>query len=71
MRLRNVVAGGVAMSLAGLGACPGHAAEFGTGPWVKGYTDVFGGVIPTAPGVYLRTDAYHYSGDAGTTIFDG
>ncbi len=49
----------------------GHAAEFGTGPWVKGYTDIFGGVIPSAPGVYVRTDAYHYSGSADTTIFDG
>jgi hypothetical protein len=59
------------MILAALGACPGHAAEFGTGPWVKGYTDIFGGVLPSQPGFYFRTDAYHYEGDADTTVFDG
>jgi hypothetical protein len=48
-----------------------RAAEYGTGPWVKGYTDIFGGVIPSQPGFYLRTDGYHYEGSADTTIFDG
>jgi hypothetical protein len=48
-----------------------RAAEFGTGPWVRGYTDIFGGVIPSQPGWYSRTDAYHYNGSAGATIFDG
>ncbi|MGE3529026.1 MAG: transporter [Methyloceanibacter sp.] len=48
-----------------------EAAEFGTGPWVKGYTDIFGGIVPPQPGFYFRTDAYHYNGDAGATIFDG
>jgi len=67
----RVKAAAVAMVLAALGACPGHAAEFGTGPWIKGYTDIFGGVLPSVPGVYFRTDAYHYSGDVGATIFDG
>ena len=67
----RAIAGGVTLALAVMGACPGQAAEFGTGPWVKGYTDIFGGVVPSAPGVYVRTDAYHYNGDAGTTIFDG
>ena len=66
----NLIAGAVALALS-LTVTAGHTAEFGTGPWVKGYTDVFGGVIPTAPGVYDRTDAYHYSGSAGTTIFNG
>jgi hypothetical protein len=50
---------------------PAVAAEFGTGPWVKGYTDIFGGVMPSAPGFYFRTDAYHYAGSADVTIFDG
>jgi len=50
---------------------PGHAAEFGTGPWVKGYTDILGGIIPPVPGFYFRTDAYHYNGSADRTIFDG
>jgi hypothetical protein len=48
-----------------------HAAEYGTGPWVKGYTDLFGGVVPTQAGLYVRTDAYHYEGRADTTIFNG
>jgi hypothetical protein len=54
-----------------MGAGGAGAAEYGTGPWVRGYTDIFGGVLPTVPGVYVRTDAYHYEGDADRTIFDG
>jgi hypothetical protein len=50
---------------------PAHAAEFGMGPWVKGYTDIFGGVIPSQSGFYFRGDAYHYNGSVDTTIFDG
>ncbi len=37
------------------GAAP--AAEYGTGPWVKGYTDIFGGIVPPQPGLYVRDDA--------------
>jgi hypothetical protein len=48
-----------------------RAAEFGTGPWVKGYTDIFGGILPPVPGFYFRTDAYHYEGSADRTIFNG
>ena len=48
-----------------------HAAEFGTGPWVKGYTDILGGIIPPQPGLYVRADAYHYEGDVDATIFNG
>ena len=48
-----------------------RAAEYGTGPWIKGYTDIFGGVIPSQPGFYFRGDAYHYNGSADATIFDG
>jgi hypothetical protein len=47
------------------------AAEYGTGPWLKGYTDILGGVIPPQPGLYVRNDAYHYQGDVSATIFDG
>jgi hypothetical protein len=56
---------------AAIPADPAHAAEFGTGPWVKGYTDIFGGVLPPVPGFYFRTDAYHYEGSADRTIFNG
>ena len=48
-----------------------RGAEYGTGPWVKGYTDIFGGVLPSQPGFYFRGDAYHYNGNADATIFDG
>lgn len=60
--------------LGGLGLLsihPAHAAEFGTGPWVRGYTDIFGGIVPPVPGFYFRTDAYHYEGDADRIIFNG
>ena len=38
---------------------------------MKGYTDIFGGILPPVPGFYFRTDAYHYNGDAERTIFNG
>ena len=75
--------GGAAASRVLLSACvllgsvtvlsphPAQAAEFGMGPWVKGYTDIFGGVLPSQPGFYFRTDAYHYQGNVDATIFDG
>lgn len=50
---------------------PTRAAEYGTGPWLKGYSDIFAGVLPSAPGFYFRGDAYHYDASAGTVIFDG
>jgi hypothetical protein len=66
-----VALGSIAMLLMVMGACQTDAAEYGTGPWAKGYTDIFGGVVPSQPGFYSRTDAYHYNGDADATIFDG
>ncbi len=64
----------VVLGIAGL--CAGapeaaSAAEYGTGPWVKGYTDVLGGMIPPVPGLYVRDDAYHYEGSAQRVIFNG
>ena len=56
---------------AGVGAGAAHAAEYGTGPWVKGYTDIFGGIFPPVPGFYVRNDAYHYEGDAERTYSTG
>ncbi len=47
-----------------------HAAELGTGPWVKGYTDIFGG-LPAQPGLYIRDDLYRYQGNADKTVLDG
>ncbi len=61
----------VLVVMGAMGAAPAQAAEFGTGPWVKGYTDIFGGIVPPQPGLYVRNDAYHYEGDAGATVFNG
>lgn len=48
-----------------------HAAEYGTGPWVKGYSDIFSGILPPQPGLYIRNDAYHYAGEVDATVFNG
>jgi hypothetical protein len=61
---------GFALAMA-LVAGTAQGAEYGTGPWVKGYTDVFGGIVPPQPGLYVRNDDYHYQGSADTTIFNG
>ena len=61
----------VAALLAGVGASAAQAAEYGTGPWVKGYTDIFGGIVPPQPGLYVRNDAYHYEGEVNATVFNG
>ena len=61
----------MAVLLAVLRSGGGQAAEFGTGPWVKGYTDIFGGVVPSQPGFYFRADAYHYEAEVDRTIFNG
>jgi hypothetical protein len=57
--------------LAGVGAGGVQAAEYGTGPWVKGYTDIFGGIVPPQPGLYVRNDAYRYEGEVNATVFNG
>jgi hypothetical protein len=71
MRREATVLIGIAAFLAVLDGGDVYAAEYGTGPWVKGYTDIFGGILPSQPGFYFRTDAYHYDGDVDTTIFNG
>ena len=70
--LRRTVKGvALATSLLATITTNAHAAEFGTGPWVKGYSDIFSGILPPVPGVYVRNDAYHYDGSANRTVFDG
>ena len=66
-----LAAGAILGGIASPSPHPAHAAEFGTGPWVKGYTDIFGGILPPVPGFYFRTDAYHYNGSADRIIFNG
>ncbi len=39
-----------------------NAAEFGSSPYPKGYRDIFAGMVPTAPGLYVHNDLYHYDG---------
>jgi hypothetical protein len=56
---------------AALGAGAAQSAEYGTGPWAKGYTDIFGGIVPPQPGLYVRADAYHYEGEVNATVFNG
>jgi len=68
---RHLGLGAISLCLSFLPLQSTHAAEYGTGPWVKGYSDIFAGVLPSVPGVYVRNDAYHYEGDASTLIFDG
>jgi hypothetical protein len=61
----------LAITLAVLIVTPARTAEFGAGPWVKGYSDIFAGIVPSVPGFYFRADAYHYEAFAERTIFNG
>lgn len=63
--------GAIALSAGAFPLQSTEAAEYGTGPWVKGYSDIFAGVLPSVPGIYVRNDTYHYEGDAQRLIFDG
>jgi len=70
-RRRHLGLGAVSFCLALLPLQSIYAAEYGTGPWIKGYSDIFAGVLPSVPGIYVRNDAYHYEGDASRLIFNG
>ena len=50
---------------------PAFAAEGGTSAYLKGYKDFLSGVLPTAPGVYVRNDVIHYSGNIDATVTGG
>jgi hypothetical protein len=52
-------------------ATSSRAAEFGANPWVKGFTDIYAGIVPSVPGFYFRTDVYHYEGSAERTVLNG
>jgi hypothetical protein len=58
----------LAFGIAILPSHPGRAAEFGANPWVKGFTDIYAGILPAAPGFYFRSDAYHYEASVERTI---
>lgn len=51
MLRRRVFGVALSMALATALAPAAQAAEYGTGPWVKGYTDIFGGIVPPQPGL--------------------
>jgi hypothetical protein len=48
-----------------------RAAEFGADPWIKGFTDIYAGILPSEPGFYFRNDVYHYEASAEQTVFNG
>jgi hypothetical protein len=73
-RIRQVtVAFGIfVLCLMGCPLCqPAYAAEGGTSAYLKGYKDFFSGVLPTAPGVYVRNDVIYYSGNIDATVTGG
>jgi len=47
------------------------AAEFGSSPYPKGFRDVYAGIVPTVPGLYVLNDVYHYQGSANALVFNG
>ena len=68
--LVSALASGAAAIAAGFGF-GADAAEFGAGPWIKGGTDIFAGVVPSQPGFYSRTDVYHYAADVSAVVYNG
>ena len=68
--LVSALASGAAAIAAGFGF-GADAAEFGAGPWIKGGTDIFAGVVPSQPGFYSRTDVYRYAADVSAVVFNG
>jgi hypothetical protein len=72
-RLPGISLAALALLVLGI-AVPSHparGAEFGADPWIKGFTDIYAGILPTAPGLYFRADAYHYQASAERTVFNG
>ncbi len=57
----------------GLAAAPQalQAAEFGTSIYPKGFRDIYSGIVPTVPGLYVLNDAYRFEGDASAVVFNG
>jgi hypothetical protein len=48
-----------------------QAAEFGSSPYSKGFRDIYAGVVPSVPGLYILNDVYHYDGKANALAFNG
>jgi hypothetical protein len=48
-----------------------HAAEGGQSSYLKGYRDVYAGIIPPYTGWYVRDDVIYYKGDVGQTVLSG
>ena len=62
-----IIVGGIAF----LPSDAARAAEFGAEPRIKGFTDIYAGILPSEPGFYFRTDAYHYEASVERTVFNG
>ncbi len=57
--------------LSPLTSVPASAAEAGTSPYLKGYKDFLSGIVPPAPGIYVRNDLLYYAGDIEQTTVGG
>lgn len=63
----TLAAATAAASAAGAAA----AAEGGQSPYLKGYRDIYAGIVPPYPGWYLRNDTIYYGGDMGRAVLGG
>lgn len=69
---RSAAFGGLAVLIAAAFAVvPASAAEEGQSPYIKGYRDIFMGVVPPQTGLYFRTDLIYYGGQADTAVLGG
>jgi len=52
-------AGAILISSMVFALAAANAAEFGSSPYPKGFRDIYAGVVPTVPGLYVLNDVYH------------
>ena len=39
--------------------------------YLRGFRDIYAGVVPSVPGLYVLNDVYHYAGNANALVFNG
>src|SRR5262249_54852195 len=39
--------------------------------YLRGFRDIYAGVVPSVPGLYVLNDVYHYAGNANALMFNG
>src|SRR5262245_27015819 len=64
-------AGAILISSMVFALAAANAAEFGSSPYPKGFRDIYAGVVPTVPGLYVLNDVYRYEGSANALVFNG